>query len=669
MAEEIPAAIAVLIVCAIFFVLSLYFTEFVGAFYLEKGLPLVLFANEMEAIFSSMYALPEKAVVNFSGTNLCRWNQTLGKYSCADGLAIDEIGIATSHTTSIETGTLPVTACIFISIHPSFQTILNIAKRFSGKMAEMLAKAASRSTTLTRIRGAVTRAARAVKSFFVRVKAWLLEKLQKLWDRIRMKYYSFMSKIPYFGRKYKVELFFYNEYRLTTNEIMDLLIDELGISSDKASQIIELASNYVKTGKESECLKVLGEFLELRMMKRAGIPVTGYYLYPATFRKKLLFALDKDLSLYLNNFRNRLKWLKEHIKTTSLETAMLQYSSCRFGNWFTDLFVVGIFGMVVRWDSLISKQFYSRYLGKVGAIYVGSTTWGLNYTSDRLISLNGNDFCLLHKFMTNEEATWGDYKSGYGEFLIENLRGTMQFTKNKLLYDTLCSEKDKFYPDALESVVDAMLKSCFDGASRSLSIYLPPSRALIGNGSLLCEARIARTEDGKKVGEFLTSCIDFKYFSPKINCEFELGNFIIHTNYSGPADRRGDEYFDMWHWEVKSEVKFEFPMAEMVGRIASVTDSKFDIPVLSNVLSLIQNALAGGFDSIANAILSQLDSAYKENLAIEKRAYYQSRFDYFILTVNKVGRKVELTVTSGPNPCSYVDWDGTKIVGNEACQR
>ncbi|MCW1301222.1 MAG: hypothetical protein QW507_02440 [Candidatus Nanoarchaeia archaeon] len=674
MAEEIPAAIAVLIVCAIFFILSLYFTEFVGAFYLEKGLPLVLFANEMEAILSSMYALPEKVVVNFSGTNLCRWNQTLGKYACVDGLAIDEIGIATSHTTSVEITTLPMTACIFISIHPSFQTVWNVIKKVGGsvsdKVVNLLKGAASRSTTLARVGGAITRAARAVKSLFHRIKTWLLEKLQKLWHRIRMKYYSFMSKIPYIGKKYSMEYALYKAYGFTSGEIKQILINEIGLTEGEASRVLDFAINSMKSGKPSQCYEVLDDFLSMRYKSMAGIRIPGYYFNPSYMKERIISALEDDIFAYYSGFRGKLRLLKDSARRASWKRAMLRYSSCRFGNWFTDLFVVGIFGMVIRWDSLLSKQFYSRYLGKVGALYVQSTTWGLNYTSDRLISLDGSDFCIIYKFMTNEDVTWGEYKNGYGEFLIESYTGTMQFNKNKALYDTLCSENEKFYPNATESIVEAMLRSCIDGATRDLTIYLPPSRGLIGNGSMLCEARIVRTEDGRRVGEFLTSCIDLKYLGSSTNCDFELGNFFIQTNYSGPSERRGDEYWDMWPFKLESQVKFEFPMAEMIGAVAGITGSNFNIPVLSDVINAIQNGLAGGFDRLANAILSGLHSAFNYNLAIEKRAYYQSRFDYYSLQVEKMGRKVVVSIRSGPSPCSYVDWEGIKImVGDPKCQR
>ena len=707
MAGQIPMAIAIIIICSVFFVLSLFFTEFIGAFYLEKGLPLVLFSNELGSIYTTMYAVPEYIEVNFSGTNLCRWNRTFGKYKCVDGLTIDQIGLAASHTTAVEIEAVPLTVCVYFSIQPLFQKIAGvIASKVGGKLASI----ASKSTKITRIAEALKKIGRSIKSLLSKIKARVLEKIRGIARRIKAKFYGFLAKIPYFGKRYKEELLFFNEFKYFRGEIKSMLRDALKLSEKECDEILNIYLNAKKYDLPSETVKRLKEFVEgYDLYKKVppdspiwnivpALPENVFYEEMAT---ELKAAVDVDWYLHSKHsvFRQALlNTFKKSAKGMFSKDSLFRFLSCRWGNWWTDLFIIGIFGMVIRSDTLFSRQFYSRYVGKVGALIVTSNDGDVTYSADRLIALDGEDFCTIQKYLTDQSTTIFEVKNITSEHMVDFFHGVMRFSKSRGLYDTLCKKEDVFYPNYLEKIVNASIHVCKNGGSKTLTIYLPPGRSLLKKeDGMLCEGRVGRSEDGRNLSNFIIGCINMNELLGELGCDINLGLEELTTNYTGPTEEtckdvtfqvtaarallplgpllvkyrcnlKGDEYFDMWPVESDTSVKFEFPLADAIGAAGGAFGYNVSIPVLDQIIDAVEGAIGSGIDALLNSAFQYLYNVYNFVHKIEKEAYYQSRFDYYTIDIRKSGGTVSIQPVLGPKPCSYVNHEGLVIFSDSRCQ-
>lgn len=703
MAGQIPMAIAIIIICSVFFVLSLFFTEFIGAFYLEKGLPLVLFSNELGSIYTTMYAVPEYIEVNFSGTNLCRWNRTFGKYKCVDGLTIDQIGLAASHTTAVEIEAVPLTVCVYFSIQPLFQKIAGvIASKVGGKLASV----ASKSTKLTRIAGALKKVGRSIRSLLYKIKMRILEKIKGIARRIKEKFYGFLAKIPYFGRRYREELIFFHKFGYFKSELKSILKNSLKLSDGEIDEVLSICLNAEKHNIPSQTAQRLSEFLDKYQIsllpESPDIPPplrTKYYFWEEYAKLKEAVEAEWYLLPEVSKFRRAfLNTFKKSAKGMVSKESLFKYLSCRWGNWWTDLFIIGIFGMVIRSDTLFSRQFYSRYVGKVGALIVTSNDGDVTYSADRLIALDGEDFCTIQKYLTDQSTTIFEVKNITSEHMVDFFHGVMRFSKSRGLYDTLCKKKDVFYPNYLEKIVNASIHVCKNGGSKTLTIYLPPGRSILKKGDdMLCEGRVGRSEDGRNLSNFIIGCINMNELLGELGCDINLGLEELTTNYKGPTEEtckdvsfqvtaarallplgpllvkyrcnlKGDEYFDMWPVESDTSVKFEFPLADAIGAAGGAFGYNVSIPVLDQIVDAVEGAIGSGIDALLNSAFQYLYNAYNFVHKIEKEAYYQSRFDYYTVDIRKSGNTVSIQPVLGPKPCSYVNHESLVIFSDPKCQ-
>jgi hypothetical protein len=124
----ITITIGTLLLSGAFLVLSIDYANTTGVFYTERNTPIIHFTNELEALTSLLYSLPEDAHVEYRGPYACEWSERSGNFVCEGGLEVEEVSAAVSFTKDERMLYTPRTACIYMSIG-AVQAILGKAKK------------------------------------------------------------------------------------------------------------------------------------------------------------------------------------------------------------------------------------------------------------------------------------------------------------------------------------------------------------------------------------------------------------------------------------------------------------------------------------------------------------------------------------------------------------
>lgn len=624
----VPITIGSLLISAGFLLLGLYYGSVSGAFWVERTLPPLLFASELEAITSSVYSIPEEIEIEYRGTRMCRWDNLTESFACRGGAYIEEVGAVTSYTIDPTVLDVPITLCVYWDLKPLFAKLLKPAAKIfravGGRARGIIFWAPSKLRGLLPKRGTFTNK--------------FIDFWRGLWDRLRVRMGEWIIDHPRFAFVCKWKAL----------KICELYEKVPRMLKGKPNWVIDFITVRSRAGK----------FVATKWIARYPWPPSKWIRFKHWLAD--VMTLGTAFGVVKEGYR-----------------AGVRFASCRSDNilWDIPLTLIAPLQIVLKSDTRITVDFYDFYVGKVGGIWVNySYGTPTKYSIARLFALNGADMCWLEKFLISN--AYNDTPQG---FPIRE--GRITFRKTRSNFDTLC-EKEDLYPVGLAGIAKKVVEVKEGGGTRIFPLYLNPSIAIVKENNMLCEKRIGRTPDGRNNSEFTIYCYDFAELN------VNLSNFPerLQVNYSGRkegirnvsirkvipflgtfmdvvvpkmvSDELGNEFWFKNPMGVESYLSVDMPILSIAGEALGW------IPLLDWLKSAAMG-LSADVSWIGEWIVSGLFEIRALSMD-EKQAYYQSRYDKFEITVSEVGG--EIYISAGPlEPVIFADWQGVCVWEGGKC--
>ncbi len=715
----ITITIGTLLLSGAFLVLSINYANTTGVFYTARNMPIIHFTNELEALTSLLYSLPEDAYVEYRGPHACSWSQRLGKFVCEGGLEIDDVSAAVTFTKDERMLYTPRTACIYMS----FGTL----KAVAGKAKKALLNEV-KDTAGDKARDMVTEGMQEATEELIEKKAKSrLSKLRDWIDDIKARKSDWVTNVKSrlgMVRGMEVDdIVSMNAVGRPRHEAQGAIADAIrrGDTTFDNSKFLKNhyddADDYAKSIMDDIIADPNGAMARHTKDMIDGVPGAGRGVYATSYSHLkraedrldvmengmnhyfLTHTGDLDMDDWLNHvkaedlrkynsyieytyvgsdgvrrfkpvkwmaatpFRSMPDWASKlryyrdlPLWAQTTATGYAAYRSCRTDDPLWEL-VDFLTGnqILFQVDLDSADSFYDFYAGKYGAVTIDFTTDEDEIKAVKSYGVNGEDMC----FLRNQLSYFG---GNYETPSLEMSDGKIVLSKNKETFDTLCGDGDSYYPIGVGEIADYVKKAC-KGSDQTFDVYVTPARFFSYENGMLCENHFARNEEGEEQGNFKLFCYDFADIGCSVDVQFEnltidytlKDGQIVEPNLLEQMLIATGYDINPSLWELR-ESGNTYWFKHTSHLLPSVT---VDIPFFGDGLDFIFS-LAGmesPLDVLSNTLNTIIPEMPLESRSLElKPGFLQSMYYKCSLKADRVGAEVKI-MNNGCEPVVLMNWN------------